>query len=408
LGQQVVVITGASSGIGRETALGFARRGASLVLAARSEPALRELAAEIERIPNHSQALVVVTDVADNAQVDNLARQAVNRFGRIDTWVNDAAVSEYATVEQMAVDEIRRIVDVNLMGTVHGAKAALSVMRAQPGGGTIINVGSVLSDRAVPLQSAYVATKHAVKGFTDALRMELEHTGVPINVTLILPASMNTPFFDHARTHMGVMPKPIPPVYEPGVVARAILHAAEHKVREIYAGGFGKVLSVMQRISPRLVDWYMTGGGGRAFRQQRDAAYPSRGERDSLFEPAPQNGRTRGRFGRHSMAGSIYSRWIDPHPNVKGALIGLAVLGGAAALVGIGRATKPQRKRIVRQVVRPTIRSEIANDLLFKDLYYPTLSALQDAGYRVTEAPVYDRFKARFARALAHRIARRA
>src|SRR5687768_5101372 len=156
IAQQVVVITGASSGIGRETAIAFARRGARVVLAARNEAALNNVANEIKA--NGGAAHVVATDVSDPAQVDRLAQEAVNAFGRIDTWVNDAAVSEYATFEQMTDEEFRRIVDVNLMGPVYGTRAALRQMKLQ-GGGTIINVGSVLSDRAVPLQSAYVATK---------------------------------------------------------------------------------------------------------------------------------------------------------------------------------------------------------------------------------------------------------
>jgi NAD(P)-dependent dehydrogenase (short-subunit alcohol dehydrogenase family) len=212
LGEQVVVLTGASSGIGRVTAVEFGRRGASVVLAARNEQALQAAAREVEAAGG--RAHVVVTDVADAAQVSRLAEEAARRFGRIDTWVNNAAVSEYGTIEQISLEEIERIVAVNLLGTIYGIKAALPHLR-RAGGGAIVNVGSVLSDRAVPLQSTYCATKHAVKGFTEAVRMELERERAGIHLTLIKPAVINTPYYNHARTRMRVEPRAMFPVYEP-------------------------------------------------------------------------------------------------------------------------------------------------------------------------------------------------
>jgi NAD(P)-dependent dehydrogenase (short-subunit alcohol dehydrogenase family) len=411
--QQVVVITGASSGIGRETALAFARKGARVVLAARNEAALRNVAEEIKRIGG--AAHVVATDVADPAQVDRLAQEAVNAFGRIDTWVNDAAVSEYATFEQMTDEEFRRIVDVNLMGPVYGTRAALRHMKGQ-GGGTIINIGSVLSDRAVPLQSAYVATKHALRGFTDAVRMELQRERSGVNVTLILPASINTPLFDHARSRMSRAPKPIPPIYEPSVVSSAILYAAEHKVREIYAGGFGKFLSLMNKISPRLVDWYMM-KNDRMFVQQIDAQKPNDG-RDTLHVPAGANGAARGRFGDQASSSSPYTRWIDPHPAVKGALIGAFAIGAAAALIGLGRATKATlSNRAVGRgvprgglfesarefVTRPRgqrIVVEDPRDILARNSYVPVVKALVEAGIEPRTIPGFERLHNKFLRRL--------
>ncbi len=170
LGDSVVIITGASSGIGRETAIQFGRRGASVVLAARNETALGEVEKEVERLGG--RAHVVVTDVAEWDQVDRLAQKAVDRFGRIDTWVNNAATSEYATVEEMTVEEIERVVQVTLMSQIYGMKAALPHMKRQ-GQGTIVNNASILAKRSVPLQSAYCAAKHGVKGYTEALRLEL-------------------------------------------------------------------------------------------------------------------------------------------------------------------------------------------------------------------------------------------
>src|SRR4051812_3450083 len=218
LDEQVVVITGASQGIGRETALLLARRGASVVAAARNEEALGTLAAEVSGAGGRIEP--VVADVSDYASVERIADRAIEVFGRIDTWVNNAAVSMYATVEELQPDELERIVRVNLLGQMFGSKVAAARMRGA-GRGTIINVGSALSERAIPLQSAYVATKHGIAGFSEALRLELEGSRSGIDVVLILPSSINTPLFNFARSRLGVMPTPVPPVYEPSVVAEA-------------------------------------------------------------------------------------------------------------------------------------------------------------------------------------------
>jgi NAD(P)-dependent dehydrogenase (short-subunit alcohol dehydrogenase family) len=224
--EQVVVLTGASSGIGRETALEFARRGARLVLAARSQQALEEVAAEVARLGG--EPLVVPTDVSDFDQVSLLAERAVERFGRIDTWINNASVSTYGLVEQMEVEEIRRVIEVNLLGPIHGMKAALPHLR-RAGGGVIVNVSSTLGKRAVPLQAAYCAAKHGLVAFGEALRLELRHARVPVQVVDVLPSSINTPLFEHAASKMGVLPRPIPPVYEPRVVAQTIVAVAERR-----------------------------------------------------------------------------------------------------------------------------------------------------------------------------------
>lgn len=331
LEEQVVVIIGASQGIGRETALQMAMRGASLVLAARNEEALREVAREVERLGGTAE--VVPVDVGDWPQVEGLARRAVERFGRIDTWVNDAAISSYGTVEQMAPEEMERIVQVNLVGQMYGVRAAIPHLRAG-GGGTIINVGSALSERAVPLQAPYVATKHGVKGFTEAVRMELEHDGSGINVTLVMPSSINTPLFSQAPSRLGVRPAPVPPVYEPRVVAEAIIHAAEHPLRDIAVGGWGKMLLVGQKLSSTLLDRYML-LGGQMFSQQRTDT-PDDG-RSNLFQPAPGPGSVTGEFGEGSKAVSLYTRHLELHPNRKRALAGLALLGALLFVRRVGR-----------------------------------------------------------------------
>ena len=331
LGDQVIVVTGASQGIGRETALQLGVRGASVVIAARNEEALRELAAQVERLGG--QAEPVVTDVAEYDQVDRLAQRAIERFGRFDTWVNNAAVSIYATVEQLEPDEMERLVRVNLLGQMYGSKAAIAHMKPRRSG-TIINVGSALSERAIPLQSAYVASKHGVQGFSEALRLEQMHQDANIDVVLILPSSMNTPLFNFARSKLGVQPMPVPPVYEPRVVAEAICHAAEHGGREIVVGGWGKLLIAGQWLSPSLLDRYML-QGGRAFEQQKTRRPDD--HRDNLFDASTGPGSTTGEFGAHSKSTSLYTTHLELHPNRKRITAGALMLGALALVRRIGR-----------------------------------------------------------------------
>lgn len=330
LAEQVVVITGASSGIGRETALEMARLGARITAVARGADALTSLRAEVERM--NGQVHVVVGDVADWPTVERVATETIQRFGRIDTWVNNAAVSVYATIDDLDVDEFHRVTSVNYLGYVHGVKAALPYLRES--GGTIINVGSALSERAVPLQAAYSATKHAVKGLTEALRVEMEREGSPVKVVLIEPASMNTPLFDNARSKMGRRPMPIAPIYDPRVTARAIIHAAEHPIPIIATGGASKAFTVMERINPRLVDWWQLRGDSGVRGQVSDQ--PDDG-RDNLFEPLSDRGTVTGRFGERSKANSIYTDSFELHPERKTvALIGILALG-ALLIRRVGR-----------------------------------------------------------------------
>jgi len=328
LNEQSVVITGASSGIGRQTALEMARHGAAVTLAARNDTALKEVAEEIRR--SGGKAQIIVTDVAIWDQVERLAHSAVERFGRIDTWVNNAAVSVYAHFEDMTVEEIDRLIQVDLMGQIYGTKAALPHMRRQ-GGGTIINVGSEVGVRSVPLQSIYCAAKHGVKGFTEALRMELEHERSGIELTLILPGSTNTRFFDHARSKLGVRPAPPPPIYEPEAVADAIVFAAEHPRRDIFIGFPAKKSELMERVSPWMADRYMLAGGNAFELQKTDR--PDNG-RDNVFAPWDDPGSVHGEFpGRPS---SWYTRVFEYHPAMKVVAVG-AALGALALAAGLGR-----------------------------------------------------------------------
>ncbi|HEX3142445.1 MAG TPA: SDR family oxidoreductase, partial [Pyrinomonadaceae bacterium] len=235
LADQTIVITGATSGIGLVTARLAAKRDAKSILVARTEPALEKLCAEIRAGGGHAE--YVVADVADPKQVQHVADVAIEKMGGFDTWVNNAAVSIYGKIEQVPLADHRKLFETNYWGLVHGSLVASDHLRNK--GGAIINVGSVLSDRAIPIQGTYCASKHAVKGFTDALRMELEHDGAPISVTLIKPSSIDTPYRQHAKNFLSTEPKNPAPVYAPDPVADAILYAAEHPVRDLYVGAAG-------------------------------------------------------------------------------------------------------------------------------------------------------------------------
>lgn len=320
LSQQVIVVTGASSGIGLVTARAAARRGARVVLAARNADELERAVVEIRQ--GGGEAIAVPTDVADYAQVEALAQRAAATWGRIDTWVNNAAVGLYATFRDTSVEDFRRVIQVNLMGQVYGAKAALPYL--EESAGTLVCVGSVESDRGVPFHAAYAASKHAVKGWLDAFRVELEKDRSPMRVVLVKPASINTPFYEHAKTQLGVRPKAYPPVYAPELVADAILHAAEHGGRDIYVGTAGKAISTMERLNPRLPDlqFRLTGYGLQKSREPKGANAPS-----NLYAPLAGDGGVRGRQVKLELRRSLYP-WLSE----RSAALPLA----AALVLGLG------------------------------------------------------------------------
>ncbi len=281
LKNQVVVVTGASSGIGHATARSFAARGARIVIGARRLDKLEDLAAEVGQAGG--EAAAVQTDVSREDQVQALARAAVDRFGRIDTWVNDAGISVYATFDKLTEDEIRRIMDVNFMGTVHGIRAALPVMQRQ-GEGVIINVASIAGKRALPLQSIYSASKFAVVGLGEALRAEMYRTWPKIKICTISPPSINTAFFDNARTKEGYAAKPMPPVYPTEKVVNTIVRCAEHPQPDIIIGAAGKFYVLLNRLAGGLMDRYLSRSG---FKQQLSGEIKQAGAPDNLFEPSP-------------------------------------------------------------------------------------------------------------------------
>lgn len=253
LNEQVMVITGASSGIGLSTARLAAKKGARLVLAARSEGALEQLREEI--VSAGGQAVVVVADVSHEEEVRHISQVARQTFGGFDTWVNNAGVGMYGRLEELNVQDMRQLFEANFWSVVYGSRIALEHLKER--GGALINLGSTVSDRALPLQGIYSASKHAIKGFTDALRVELLDEGAPVSVTLVKPGPIDTPFPLNAKNYLETEPQHVPPVYAPETVARAILGAAERPVREVYVGSGGKGISALGYVAPGLTDVVM-------------------------------------------------------------------------------------------------------------------------------------------------------
>jgi len=254
LPEQVVVITGASSGIGLVTARHAARRGAKVVLAARNEEALRTLAAELEAAGG--EALAVRCDVGDSDDVAHLAAAAVERFGRFDTWVNNAGVSIFGRLVDVSLEDMHKVMDTVYWGVVHGSLEAVRhyAGRSADDAGALVTVGSFFGDRAVPIQSAYMAAKHAVHGFTEGLRMETESDRTPVSVTLVHPGRIDTPYNDHAQSYLPDKPAHRGMVYPPDAVADAILHAAAHPTRDLFVGGQARFLALLGGLFPRLTD----------------------------------------------------------------------------------------------------------------------------------------------------------
>lgn len=324
LSAQVLVITGASSGIGLTTARMAARRGARLVLAARSEEALRQLTEEINS--GGGEATYVVADVGSEEDVRRIEEKATERFGGFDTWVNNAGVSIYGNLSEVSIEDMRRLFDTNFWGVVYGSLVAAERLCTR--GGAIINVGSTLSDRAIPVQGIYSASKHAVKGFTDALRMELEAEGAPVSVTLIKPGAIATPYPQHAKNYMEREPTVPPPIYAPEVVAEAILYCAEHPERDVFAGGGGKAISMSGQYAPRVTDKVMEWS---MFEMQKSDEPPARSRDDNGLYKASGDLRERGHYDMPIFERSIYTK-ASLHPFVTGAIIAGAGIALAALL----------------------------------------------------------------------------
>jgi len=327
INQQVVAVVGASSGIGRETALKFAKRGAKVVVSARSQSGLESLVDEIKR--DGGEATYVVADVSDFEQVKAIADKTVEAYGRLDTWVHSSATAVFAPFDNITPEEFKRIIDISLMGQVYGAMAALPHLKRE-GRGALIHISSMEGRRALPLQSPYSASKHGVEGFLESLRVELQHERIPISVTSIKPAVINTPFYNNGRTKLGVKPTGIPPYYQPSLVADAILYVAEHPTRDFIVGDVGRVLDVLQRLSPGLVDSILLLVG---FPLQRTNEPKSEDAPDNLYEPIPAHDRVEGDFGNLTIPS--FTDWLDMNPPLKWGALAAAALGVAAVLGGL-------------------------------------------------------------------------
>jgi short-subunit dehydrogenase len=318
---QVIVITGASSGIGLATAQATAREGARVVLAARNGEALAQI--ERDLTAKGGTAIHVVADVSKREDVEKIAQVALARFGGFDTWVNNAGQSIFGRLEEVSDEDHRRLFDINFWGLVYGSLVAVKHLKGR--GGALINLGSVLSDMAVPIQGMYCASKHAVRGFTDALRLELEGENAPISVTLIKPTSIDTPFPEHAKNYMNKEPKLPDPVYRPEEVAAAILHAAAHPQRDVFVGTSGRIMSAAGRQTPRLMDRF----SASVMPSQQTRDEPPRHPEGDLYKPG-EGGKVRGEHPGPVMPVSVYNR-VDRHPLLTGLLV-LGVAGAAIAL----------------------------------------------------------------------------
>ena len=324
---ETVVITGASGGIGRATARRFGERGASVGLIARGDSGLAGAADDVEQAGG--KALAVPTDVASYGQVEDAARQVEEHFGPIDTWINVAFSSVFAPFAEIRPDEFRRVTEVSYLGFVHGTTAALARMRPRDRG-TIVQVGSALGYRSIPLQSAYCGAKHAVNGFTSSLRCELLHERSGVRVTVVQMPAVNTPQFSWVRSRLPGHPQPVPPIYQPEVAARAVLYAADHPGRrEYWVGASTAATIVASKFAPALLDRYLAKTGYRS--QQTDQGGPDRGP-GNLQRPADARGGQD--YGAHGIFDSrshprSAQLWAVTHPRVTAALAAAGVAAGA-------------------------------------------------------------------------------
>ena len=324
--EQVIVITGATSGNGLATAEMAAAQGAAVILVARNEAALDTVRTRIEA--SGGRAVTCVADVSEKEAVGRIVDAAEMAYGGFDSWVNNAAVATYGTLEQVPVADHRRIFDVNYFGVLHGSLAAARYLRGR--GGAIINIGSILSDRAILQQGPYSATKHAVEALTETLRMELEQEGAGISVTLIKPGAIDTLFPEHARNYMDAPPRLPPPLYHPDLVAEAILFACSHPRRSLYVGGGGLLSALIGRAAPRLTDFVMEAVGTRMQQKPAEPGDPQR--RDNLYEPKA-DGQRRGSQDVGARRSS-FTLQVQKYPVRAGlmALVALAIAGGTLAL----------------------------------------------------------------------------
>jgi NAD(P)-dependent dehydrogenase (short-subunit alcohol dehydrogenase family) len=323
--RQVVVITGASSGVGRALARRYGKRGARVGLIARGLEGLMATRTEIELAGG--EALVLPLDVADPVSVETAANFVVATWGRIDLWINNAMASVFAPIGETTPEEYRRVTEVTYLGVVHGTRAALSHMRERDAG-TIVQVGSALAYRSIPLQSAYCAAKAAVRGFTDSLRCELGHDKSRIELSMVQLPAVNTPQFEVVRNKLGKHAQPVPPIYQPEVIARAIEYAADHPRRELWVGGSTIKAILGQKLIPGLLDRYLARKGYAG--QVTDELPPTHG--DNVDAPLPGDRGAHGSFDDRSRSSSALL-WLRMHAApLAAAMVAVAGIGIAARL----------------------------------------------------------------------------
>jgi NAD(P)-dependent dehydrogenase (short-subunit alcohol dehydrogenase family) len=332
----VVAVTGASAGVGRATAIAFARRGWRVGLLARGRDGLEGARRDVEEAGG--EALVLPTDVADFAAVQEAADRIVQRWGRIDVWVNNAMATIFARFEDITAEEYRRATEVTYLGCVHGTMAALRRMRPRDRG-TIVQVGSALSYRAIPLQAPYCGAKFAIRGFTDSLRSELVHEGSRVHLTMVQMPALNTPQFDWARNKTGWRPQPAGPVFQPELAAEAILFAAAARRREVWVGLSTIEAILGTRIAPGLLDRYLA---RTAYEGQMTDERERPGRADNLFAPLPGDFGAHGRFGRRARRHSA-AFWATRHRKA----LALGMLA-AAGVLGAWLAARRPLKALTR------------------------------------------------------------
>jgi NAD(P)-dependent dehydrogenase (short-subunit alcohol dehydrogenase family) len=301
LHEQVMVVTGASSGVGRAVARAAGERGAKVVVGARGEDGLSAAVEEIERAG--SEALAVAGDVAEREYNDELVRAALERFGRIDTFVANAIVTVYAEVEHLEPDELRRVLDVNFFGVAYGYWAALPALKESHG--TFLHVSSALAYRGIPLQAAYCSSKAAARTFLESARVELQKHGHDVAISLVLPGAINTPQFDRDRQKIGKQPQPVPPIYEPEPYAEAVLRCVEKPIRELPVSWGAQKLLWGQKLSPRAGDWMLRRMGWK--NQHTDEAKPVDSP-DNLYDPLPGDPGAHGRFDGQAKTSTAWTR----------------------------------------------------------------------------------------------------
>jgi len=325
---EVVVVTGASAGVGRAAARAFARRGARVGVIARDATALQATCDDIEALGG--KAVMCVADVARPAEVESAAAMIEDRLGPIDVWVNNAMVTVVSPVAELEADEVRRVTEVTYLGTVNGTLAALRRMRPR-NRGTIVQVGSALAYRAIPLQAPYCGAKFAIRGFTDALRSELLHDRSRVHVTMVQMPALNTPQFDWCRTRMPRTPRPVPPVFQPEVAAEAIVFAAHHRRRELFVGGPTTKAIWLDKFVPGLLDHYLARFG---YSSQMSPTPVAPDRIDNLFQPVQGDRGAHGRFDGESRPVSV-ELWLATHRALG--LLALAGLAGMALALRRGQ-----------------------------------------------------------------------